>query len=99
MDGLPVTVLDCHHEDITHIVDARAVARYERREANRRRLHRFQIRQEEFILERRIMSIQRSMAIALSLVGIGVGSTWADSPGIAVDKEKKSVSIDANRLC
>jgi len=40
MDGLPVTVLDCHHEDITHIVDARAVARYEAREANRRRYRR-----------------------------------------------------------
>lgn len=33
-------VLDCHHHDITHIVDARAVIRYQRKEYNRRRYER-----------------------------------------------------------
>lgn len=33
-------VLDCHHHDITHIVEARAVARFERKLANRRRYER-----------------------------------------------------------
>lgn len=31
------TVLDCHHEDITHLVNLRAVVRAERKELNRRR--------------------------------------------------------------
>jgi hypothetical protein len=33
-------ILDCHHVDITHIVDARAVARYERKLVRRARYYR-----------------------------------------------------------